>query len=63
MNQEDGMVVNEQLESYFDNIIDIKFTASMETQLDDIQDGKHEWQDIVKSYYMPLDDKIKNAYY
>ena len=57
-----GMVVNEQLEAYFDNIIDIKFTASMENQLDDIQDGKHDWQDIVKSYYMPLDDKIKNAY-
>lgn len=57
-----GMVVNEQLEQYFNHIIDIKFTASMENQLDDIQDGKHQWQDIVKSYYMPLDEKIKNAY-
>ena len=57
-----GMVVNEQLEHYFENIIDISFTATMETQLDDIQDGKHEWQDVVGNYFEPLEGKIKHAY-
>ncbi len=56
-----GMVTNNQLESYFTTILDLKFTAKMETQLDDIQEGKYKWQDVVSSYYTPLIDMIDNA--
>ena len=56
-----GMVTNDQLEAYFNSILDLEFTAKMENQLDDIQDGKFEWQDIVSSYYSPLEAMIDNA--
>ncbi|RAP32172.1 DNA topoisomerase I, partial [Candidatus Marinamargulisbacteria bacterium SCGC AG-414-C22] len=57
-----GKVVNEQLENYFENIIDVKFTADMETRLDHIQDGKDDWKAIVETFYSPLESKIKHAY-
>ena len=57
-----GMVVTDQLESYFKPIIDLKFTASMETQLDDIQEGKYGWHSNIQSYYTPLADMIQTAY-
>ena len=34
----------------------------METLLDDIQDGKHAWEDIVAQYYEPLQKMIDTAY-
>ena len=33
----------------------------METQLDDIQEGKYEWHSIIESYYTPLADMIQTA--
>ena len=56
-----GTVVTEQLESYFTSILDLTFTADMERKLDDIQDGDHNWQELVKSYYDPLRVMIKSA--
>ncbi|MBI59902.1 DNA topoisomerase I [bacterium] len=53
-----GMTTNDHLESFFNTILDLKFTANMETQLDDIQDGKHQWNDVVSKYYKPLDDMM-----
>ena len=56
-----GTVVTEQLEQYFTSILDIAFTADMEKQLDDIQEGSHNWPELVKSYYDPLSEMIKSA--
>ena len=56
-----GMVTNDQLESYFNTILDLEFTANMENQLDDVQEGKLQWQEIVSSYYSPLEKMIDNA--
>ncbi len=57
-----GMVTNEKLEEYFQTILDLKFTANMEVQLDEIQEGKHEWNAVVSNYYTPLIDMIQHAY-
>jgi DNA topoisomerase-1 len=56
-----GMATNDHLESFFEAILDLKFTANMETQLDDIQDGKHQWNDVVSKYYKPLNDMMSIA--
>ncbi|RAP26352.1 type I DNA topoisomerase [Candidatus Marinamargulisbacteria bacterium SCGC AG-333-B06] len=56
-----GMTTNDHLESFFKTILDLKFTANMETQLDDIQDGKHQWNDVVSDYYKPLGDMMEVA--
>mgnify|MGYP001235799649 CR=1 FL=1 len=57
-----GMVTNEQLESFFESVMNVAFTADMETLLDDIQEGKHKWEDIVGKYYEPLSEMIDTAY-
>ena len=57
-----GFVVNDQMSEYFNTVVDLSFTASMEKQLDEVSDGKHEWQKVVDSYYKPLDNMIQNAY-
>jgi DNA topoisomerase I len=56
-----GMVTNDQLEAYFNTILDLEFTANMENQLDEVQEGKLQWQEIVSSYYSPLEKMIDNA--
>ena len=56
-----GLVTTEKLEEYFQRFLDLKFTANMETQLDDIQEGKCEWKSLVADYYSPLDSMISNA--
>lgn len=56
-----GMLVNDKLEAFFHSIIDLHFTADMETQLDDIMDGKHPWQDVVGHFYTPFQELLKKA--
>jgi len=57
-----GTLVNTQLEKFFENIVDVNFTADMETKLDEIMDGKHLWQEVVSGFYSPFADKIDHAY-
>ncbi len=56
-----GTIVYEQLHKYFDSIIDINFTAGMETQLDEIMDGHHVWQEIVGKFYLPFTEMLAYA--
>ncbi len=58
-----GTTVTEFLEKYFSDIINVSFTAKMEESLDDVEDGKIAWQDIVKDFYKGFEDKIKTALY
>lgn len=46
-----GFKVTDYLEEYFKDIMDIKFTADMEKQLDEVELGKVKWQDIVGKFY------------
>jgi len=56
-----GMLVNTKLESYFDAIVDVDFTASMESKLDEVSHGKHEWQEVVRDFYTPFSALLKKA--
>jgi DNA topoisomerase I len=56
-----GTLVNKNLNDFFSKFIDTAFTASMETRLDEIIDGKHEWQDVVKHFYDPFAEKLEIA--
>lgn len=58
-----GTTVTEFLEKYFSDIINVSFTAKMEESLDEVEDGKIAWQDIVKDFYKGFEDKIKAALY
>ncbi|MBQ4166442.1 MAG: type I DNA topoisomerase [Oscillospiraceae bacterium] len=46
-----GEVITELLKSHFDNIVDVKFTAKMENELDSIEKGSVDWVQILKNFY------------
>lgn len=56
-----GIVVTEMMEEYFRNIVDLKFTANMETDLDKIEAGTVAWKDLLREYYKDFDANLNNA--
>ncbi|MCL2370847.1 MAG: type I DNA topoisomerase [Firmicutes bacterium] len=56
-----GESVTDMLVKYFPEIMEIEFTANMETKLDTIEDGGVVWQNVVGEFYGGLEDKIKAA--
>lgn len=56
-----GEEVTDMLVKYFSDIMDVGFTANMESKLDDIEDGGKIWQKVVGEYYNGLEDKIASA--
>ncbi|OGS22474.1 MAG: DNA topoisomerase I [Elusimicrobia bacterium RIFOXYA2_FULL_39_19] len=56
-----GISVNDLLKSYFSEIVDINFTASVEEKLDEIADGKMEWEKVVSEFYTPFNAKMDHA--
>lgn len=55
-----GKAVNDFLVKHFTDIVDYKFTANMEDNLDAVARGEKEWQRIVADFYAPL-EKIVNS--
>ena len=53
-----GFQVTKYLESNFENIMDYKFTANMESYLDDIANGKLNWIELLKQFYEPFNKKF-----
>lgn len=56
-----GEQVTEFMENCFRNIVDIHFTADMETKLDRIEHGDVEWQKIIEDFYPGFEDELKKA--
>ena len=46
-----GEVITELLKDHFNNIVDVKFTAKMESDLDDIENGQRNWVDTMRKFY------------
>jgi len=49
-----GMAVSDFLVKHFQTIVDYKFTAKMEDDLDAIARGEQPWREVVKAFYDPL---------
>ncbi len=56
-----GKIVNDLMSSYFKGIVDVEFTADMESRLDLIEEGKETWKEVVGSFYAPLKKDIDHA--
>ncbi len=56
-----GFQVTEYLEEYFKNVMNVKFTAEMEKQLDEIAEGKKHWQDTVEEFYDTFEKQLNYA--
>lgn len=56
-----GFMVNDFLVKYFPNIVDLPFTATMEERLDEIADGKREWQPLIAEFYGPFNEQLTHV--
>lgn len=56
-----GTLVNEQLVTNFPKILDVEFTATMENQLDQIEEGKLERLATLQEFYNPFKEALENA--
>ncbi|MCM1289249.1 MAG: type I DNA topoisomerase [Corallococcus sp.] len=56
-----GMHVTDYLEQYFSEIVDVDFTAEMESRLDSIEENGEVWYKVVESFYKPLEQKVNVA--
>ncbi len=54
-----GVLVNNLLVKHFPKIVDIKFTAAMEEDLDEIAEGKEDWVKTLHSFYTPFEKNLK----
>ncbi|MBN18396.1 MAG: DNA topoisomerase I [Chloroflexi bacterium] len=56
-----NVVTNFLNEYFFNNIMDVKFTAKIEKQLDDIVEGHTTYNPVLSSLYSPFQKALKNA--
>ncbi len=56
-----GCTVNDLLVENFPKIMDVEFTAQMEEQLDEVEEGKADWQRILWNFYGPFEDSLATA--
>lgn len=56
-----GFVVSDLLSDYFTDIVDIKFTARMEKELDEVAQENRDWKNVVREFYKPLEKDLTQA--
>ena len=56
-----GFLVNDKLVEHFGNIVNVNFTAGVEEQLDDVEDGKRVWTEVLRSFYDPFHQDVVKA--
>ncbi|MFH2038011.1 MAG: type I DNA topoisomerase [Chloroflexota bacterium] len=58
---ETGILVNDLLVKYFPVIVDVGFTAHMESDLDNVAAGEQDWVDVIKAFYDPFAFAVQHA--
>jgi DNA topoisomerase-1 len=58
---ETGILVNDVILEHFPNIVDIDFTANMESDLDLIAAGESRWVNTIREFYTPFADQVIRA--
>ncbi|MCL6639578.1 MAG: type I DNA topoisomerase [Firmicutes bacterium] len=56
-----GSVVVDLLKKYFQDIIDVEFTAEMEHKLDSVEEGNRDWVKILEEFYSPFTVTLEKA--
>jgi len=57
--EEIGFLVSDLLVEHFAEIVDYKFTAMMEENLDEIAEGKRKWAPVIRDFYGPFHKNLK----
>ena len=56
-----GVMITDMMKEYFADIVDITFTAGMEEQLDEVEEGKLDWHKVLSDFYGPFEKTLENA--
>ena len=56
-----GEVVTGLMLERFNDIIDVEFTANMENKLDDVEEGKRQWKDVLADFYGGFSKELQDA--
>ncbi|MCI6434400.1 MAG: type I DNA topoisomerase [Clostridiales bacterium] len=56
-----GEVVTGLMKDRFQDIIDVEFTANMENRLDEVEEGKQNWKDLLAEFYRDFEKELKDA--
>lgn len=56
-----GELVIEQMEKFFPEILNVEFTARMEEELDEIEEGKEDWVKILREFYESFEKRLAVA--
>ena len=56
-----GILVVDLMKEYFPDIINVEFTASMEDKLDQVEEGKKKWDQVIDEFYQPFAKTLEHA--
>lgn len=56
-----GDAVNNIMKKAFPTIVDVNFTANMESLLDSVGEGEVRWKEVIRNFYPDLDEAVKAA--
>ena len=56
-----GRMVTSMMEEHFSDIVDIEFTADLEERLDEVEEGKVYWKQILRDFYPPFEANLDVA--
>ncbi len=56
-----GVLINDLLVENFPKVLDVEFTARLEDELDKVEEGKADWQRVLKDFYNPFKQNLETA--
>ena len=56
-----GFVTSEIMKNNFSDIVDVEFTADMEQELDNVEEGSLEWKKVLNDFYPSFCDSLEKA--
>ena len=56
-----GRITTDIMKKHFEEIVDIEFTAGMEKQLDEVEDGKLSWVAVLSDFYPEFENNLQSA--
>ncbi len=56
-----GFIVTDQLVKHFPAIMDVEFTAGVETKLDNVEEGQLDWVQLLSEFYGPFEKDLEEA--
>jgi DNA topoisomerase-1 len=56
-----GRLVNNLMKENFEQIVNVNFTAEMETRLDTVEEGSIAWRELLREFYPPFKESVRAA--